>query len=130
MTYLGEIDGVKGYHFMCNSGAVFIGATATFDEMIFPHCKGTDVPNTTDFGFLPPLDAEKHDHSHGTDDGDNDNNRPPPCNLPSSSNDDDDTSEHSACDDTANAPPDRPLVTPEDFAPRREDQDEWNELPR
>ena len=37
MTYLGEIDGVKGYHFMHNSGAIFIGATATFDETIFPH---------------------------------------------------------------------------------------------
>ena len=38
-------------------------------------------------------------------------------------------SEHSVHDNAANTPPDLPLVSPQDFAPRREDQQEWHDLP-
>jgi hypothetical protein len=36
MTYIGWVQGIKGYRFMTVDNRVFMGATATFDEMVFP----------------------------------------------------------------------------------------------
>jgi len=49
------------------SGAIFTGATATFDETLFPRCPGAKTPARTDLGET--LDPEGH-IPHGTpDDG-------------------------------------------------------------
>ena len=72
MTYIGVQDGVEGYCFMQLNGTIFLGATATFDETLFPYCKGAITPHTTEFDQLPP-NVEEHNHSHGSDDdGDDD----------------------------------------------------------
>jgi hypothetical protein len=85
MTYIGEEDGVKGYHFIRTSGAIFLGATATFDETIFPRCRSASTPISTDLGNLPPLDMEDHNHSDGTgDDGGDDIDYHTPPAYPSS----------------------------------------------
>ena len=114
MTYIGEEEGIKGYCFICASGTIFLGAMATFDETIFPHCHGASTPGSTNFGNLPPQDQEDHNHSDGMDIDDDDMDKP---------------SEHSVHDGAADAPPDLPLVSPQDFAPQREDQQEWHDLP-
>ena len=51
--------------FICPSDAIFLGATATFDETIFPHCRSASTPGSTNLGNLPP-DQEDHNHSDGT----------------------------------------------------------------
>lgn len=138
MTYIGVEDGVKGYCFIRPSGAIFLVATATFDETLFPCCRGASTPGSTNFGNLPPqVQMEDHDHPNGTgnDGDDNDFYHQPPANPSSRSNDlpnhfdPDNQSEHSAHGDAADAPPDSPPVSPQDFAPRRKDQREWHDLP-
>ena len=47
VTYIGYEPGTKGYKFMCMSNTVFIGATATFDENLFPHCPIAQTPCIT-----------------------------------------------------------------------------------
>jgi len=67
MTYIGYETGVKGWRFVRPSGAIFTGATATFDETLFPCCPGAKTPARTDLGETP--DPEGH-IPHGTpDDG-------------------------------------------------------------
>jgi hypothetical protein len=39
MTYLREVEGMKGYHFMCNGNIVYYSVQALFDEELFPRCK-------------------------------------------------------------------------------------------
>jgi hypothetical protein len=39
MTYLGEVEGMKGYHLMRNGNIVFYSMQALFDEELFPRCK-------------------------------------------------------------------------------------------
>jgi hypothetical protein len=39
MTYLGEVEGMKGYRFMCSSNIVYYSTQALFDEELFPRCK-------------------------------------------------------------------------------------------
>jgi hypothetical protein len=39
MTYLGEVEGMKGYHFMHNGNIVYYSVQALFDEELFPICK-------------------------------------------------------------------------------------------
>jgi hypothetical protein len=39
MTYLGEVEGMKGYHFICNGNIVYYSVQALFDEELFPRCK-------------------------------------------------------------------------------------------
>jgi Integrase core domain len=39
MTYLGEVEGMKGYQFMWNGNILFYPAQALFDEELFPRCK-------------------------------------------------------------------------------------------
>src|SRR5580693_8563954 len=39
MTYLGEVEGMKGYRFMRNGNILFYSAQALFDEELFPRCK-------------------------------------------------------------------------------------------
>ena len=73
MTYIGIVDGVKGYRFMRKSGAIFLGAMATFDETMFPFCKHAKTPNITDLEMLPPDVEDNNNHSHEADeDGDDD----------------------------------------------------------
>jgi hypothetical protein len=55
MTYLGVVAGIKGYHFMRPLGAIFMGATATFDEKLFPYCKTASTPDHTVLGRQPNL---------------------------------------------------------------------------
>jgi hypothetical protein len=134
MTYLGVHAGTKGYMFMRPSGSVFIGTKALFDETLFPRCGDKAAPPITDLGDFPPDEPEDHNHSDGTDgDDDNDLDRPSPDPpLPESSNDDDgyNPKELSAPKDAADEPPTSPPVTQRDFEPRREDQTEWQQLPR
>jgi len=67
MTYIGYETGIKGWRFVQPSGAIFTGATATFDETLFPRCPGAKTPARTDLGETP--DPEGH-IPHGTpDDG-------------------------------------------------------------
>lgn len=132
MTYIGVEDGIEdgieGYRFILTSGVMFLGAMATFDETLFPHCHGASTPLSTDFGNMPPLNEDLHDYSDGTDndgnEGDGYHPQPPvyPSTRPSDQPDQDESdkqSEHSAGDDAANnAPPNSPPVSPQDFAPR------------
>ena len=39
MVYLGEVEGMKGYQFMCSSNVIFYAAQALFEEELFPRCK-------------------------------------------------------------------------------------------
>jgi transposase InsO family protein len=39
MTYLGVVEGMKGYRFMWNGNILFYSAQALFDEELFPRCK-------------------------------------------------------------------------------------------
>jgi hypothetical protein len=39
MTYLGEVEGMKSYCFMCNGNIVYYSTQALFDEELFPRCK-------------------------------------------------------------------------------------------
>jgi hypothetical protein len=39
MTYLGEVEGMKGYRFMRSGNIVYYSAQALFDEELFPRCK-------------------------------------------------------------------------------------------
>jgi len=66
MTYIRYETGIKGWKFMQPSGAIFTGATATFDETLFPCCPGAKTPAKTDLGETP--DPEGH-IPHGTPDG-------------------------------------------------------------
>ena len=76
MTYIGVESGTKGFRFMRKSAAIFIGATATFDETLFPLCKHAGTPPTTQLGQRPTPEKEDHDHSDGSD-GDKDDGRCP-----------------------------------------------------
>ena len=72
MTYIGVESSVKGHCFMCKSGAIFLGAMATFDETLFSYCKAAKTPALTELSELPPS-MEKHDHSNeDSNDGDDD----------------------------------------------------------
>ena len=53
MTYIGRVQGIKGYHFMTFDNQIFMCAMATFDETVFPHRKENTVPETTRFGDEP-----------------------------------------------------------------------------
>jgi len=60
MTYIRYETGVKGWKFVQQSGTIFSGATATFDEILFPCCPGaktlarTDLSETLDLeGYIP-----------------------------------------------------------------------------
>jgi len=67
MTYIGYETGVKGWHFVQPSGAIFTGATDTFDETLFPCCPGAKTLARTDLGETPDLEGHI---PHGTpDDG-------------------------------------------------------------
>jgi hypothetical protein len=136
MTYIGVEDGVKGVRFIRASGAIFLGVTATFDETLFPRCKGAKTP------LIPPLEEVDHNHhSDGSGDDSDDDvadyyHQPPayPSEHRSSDQHDhgdrDTESEQSARDDAANnVPPIEQPVSPKDFEPRRQDQREWNDLP-
>jgi len=63
MIYIGYEAGVKGWKFMQPSGTIFTGATATFDETLFPHCPGAKTLARTDLRETP--DKEGH-IPHGT----------------------------------------------------------------
>jgi hypothetical protein len=131
MTFIGYETGVKGWRFVRPFGTIFIGATATFDENLFPRCPGASVPGQTEFGDLPPDDSEDHTHSEGTDNG-NDDYPPDPPLPPSSDTDmesDDDRPSGELRDAPADLPPPPPPVTPEDFVPRHQDQDEYRNAP-
>jgi len=59
MTYIRYETGIKGWHFMQPSGAIFTGAMATFDKTLFPCCPGTKTLARTDLGETPDLDLKK-----------------------------------------------------------------------
>ena len=142
MTYIGVESGVKGYYFMQKSGAMFLGATATFDKTLFPYCKSAKTPALTELSELPPS-MEEHNHSNeDSNDGDDDDfhhhNAPekrksPPASPPSPRPDPEtlvdpkpptdpkpsDKRAAKARDDAAKAPP-KPkskTVTRQDFQP-------------
>jgi len=66
MTYIRYETGIKGWRFVQQSGAIFTGATATFDETLFPHCPGAKTPAGTDLSETPDLEGHI---PHGMPDG-------------------------------------------------------------
>ncbi|KAF8227701.1 hypothetical protein L208DRAFT_1365704 [Tricholoma matsutake] len=118
MTYIGQIDGIKGYRFMWPTSAIFIGTTATFDETLFPYCKTRSIPTSSGFGELPPDEPEEPESSNtpGTgddsnhelsDNNDSDDNRDPSSSktrhLHKSSKPDDDVKRESKSHDDAHS---------------------------
>ena len=65
MIYFRQVEGIKGYHFMWPLGTIFMGATATFDETLFPCCKNSK-PKGTRFGDLPPPSDQGNHNTPGT----------------------------------------------------------------
>ena len=141
MTYIGVESGVKGYYFMQKSGAMFLGATATFDKTLFPYCKSARTPALTELSELPPS-MEEHNHSNkDSDDRDDDDfhhqNAPekcksPPASPPSPQPDPEPPVDPKPSDKRAAKAPLKPkpkTVTRQDFQPRQKDQEEWQELP-
>ena len=47
MVFLGETEGMKGYHFMCSGNVIFHAAQALFDEEFYPRCKMQSKHATT-----------------------------------------------------------------------------------
>src|ERR1700733_14823667 len=152
MTYIGRVNGIKGFRFMWPSGAIFMGVTATFDETLFPHM-GTDIiPSATGFGKYPDIEqgdlptpgtnSEDESDNSSSDEssdssGDSDGSYSPFRPLHNSPHkgikyDKGKSKSHEDADKTPPASPPTTTreVSTEDFLPRREDQDEWNELPR
>jgi len=67
MTYIRYKTGDKGWRFVQPSGTIFTGATATFDETLFPCCPGAKTLARTDLSETPDLEGHI---PHGTpDDG-------------------------------------------------------------
>jgi hypothetical protein len=132
MTYLGYESGTKGYLFMRPSGSTFIGTQAIFDETLFPRCGNVPAPSITDLGDFPPEEPEDHNHSDGTDGNEDDQSLPTDPHLPGSSGEDDGYTKEEPDTQTnaADEPPRSPPVTSRDFEPRRDDQHEWQQLPR
>ena len=47
MVFLGETEGMKGYHFMCSGNVIFHAAQALFDKEFYPRCKTQSRCSTT-----------------------------------------------------------------------------------
>jgi hypothetical protein len=48
MAYLGTLEGIKGHHFMqLENNVIFLGATAIFDETVYPKCSTQKCHATT-----------------------------------------------------------------------------------
>jgi len=62
LTYISYDSGTKGYKFMHVSNTVFIGAMATFDENLFPHCPIAHTPCITNSDEEQPEDSGDHSH--------------------------------------------------------------------
>jgi len=146
LTYIGYETGVKGWRFVRQNGAIFTGATATFDETLFPRCPGAKTLARTDLGETP--DPEGH-IPHGTSD---DGVMPPD---PSSENSSQDDSNDNHGNEGPDYPGDLDGKSPESSPPStrppscsaspppqylkqpglphpsevRHDMDEWNRLP-
>jgi hypothetical protein len=90
------------------------------------------APSITDLGDFPPEEPEDHNHSDGTDGDEDDQSPPTDPHLPESSNKDDGYTkeEPNAQTDAADEPPRSPPVTSCDFELHRDDQREWQQLPR
>ena len=126
---------------------MFLEATATFGETLFPHCKSAQTPSSTQLGGLPPvLPEESHNHSDRSSNDGNDHDqcdRPlPPAKCPSAPSPDqpdpdvrnNKSKQGTPNEDAATVPPNSPLVPPctlsqDDFELRRSDQAEWKQLP-
>jgi len=67
MTYIRYETDIKRWRFMQQSGAIFTGATATFDETLFPCCPGAKTLARIDLGET--LDSEGHIPHGMPDDG-------------------------------------------------------------
>jgi len=145
MTYIGYETGVKGWKFVQWNGAIFTGATATFDDTLFPCCPGAKTLARTDLGGTP--DTEGH-IPHGMPDG----GLTSPG--PSSENSSQDDSNNNHSNEGPDYPGDLDDKSPESSAPStrpplqsasppwypkktglphpsevRCDMDEWNRLP-
>jgi hypothetical protein len=61
MIFLGFKPGIKGFRFMrMPNNVVFMGATAIFDETLFPKCEKPFIPDVTDIPeALPELHLEQ-----------------------------------------------------------------------
>ena len=124
------------------TGTIFLGATATFDETLFP-CSKNSKPNGTGFGDLPPPDDQRDHNTPGTsDEEDNDendqddtddNSDPSPSKThPLHRHDKPDESRkpelHKNADNNKTPPASPPShsrdVSFEDFQPRHDDQEE------
>ena len=62
MVFLGETEGMKGYHFMCSGNVIFHATQALFDEEFYPRCKTQSRHSTTRVdkprADQPPLNNE------------------------------------------------------------------------
>ena len=62
MVFLGETEGMKGYHFMRSGNIIFHAAQALFDEELYPRCKTQPKHSTTRVdkprADQPPLNNE------------------------------------------------------------------------
>ena len=135
MLYLGKPPGQKGYLFMCQNGSLFMGTTTIFDESRFPRCDQKKINHylihrvmrimmmmTWNRIHLMRINLQIfqtpvmiHDHHKG-----------PPFPL-DPKRDPDNTPPKDA-----DAPLDQDFLHPtqSDFEPHREDQEEWQQLPR
>jgi hypothetical protein len=128
MVFLGYNPGTKEFLFMWPLAALFIGAMAIFDEKWFLCCPHAATPKMTDLGDNPPDEPDDHIHSNREDNGPSDPPLPP--SPPSNNGSDESPSEPRVHDNAADAPLPLPPVTPDDFHPWWEDQEEWRQLPR
>ena len=81
MTYIGWVTGIKEFRLMWPSGVIFMGATATFDETLFPHMGVDIIPTTTGFGKYPDNETKSNFrqgdlYTPGTNSGDEPDNSP------------------------------------------------------
>ena len=67
MIYIGQKTGMKGYMFMRSNNAIFMGATAVFDENLFSKCKDSQqTPRMTDYRMPEKPQTSKPDEIDST----------------------------------------------------------------
>jgi hypothetical protein len=118
MVFLGYPDGVKGYLFMrLHNNSLFTGATALFDEGVYPKCP--KMRNDQRRGFVPVGDTPIEDPIEdinipteaGIDDLDDDDLSGP--SLPKKRSDPDRDNDLTGNDDADLDPPDAPIPAPQ-----------------
>jgi hypothetical protein len=79
MIFLGFKPGMKGFRFMrLPNNIIFMGATAIFDENLFPKCEKPSIPDVTTIPEALPDNVSVHDPSEDP---------PSNSNIPSEDND-------------------------------------------